>query len=141
MEFARKIGMYEYPSIFPDAYRRFAYSFAHLSGNLCQAFSPFLPLTDIFENLRDTILISHVIIAPLTFTTLVHHALHGSSLAILWNMHHITELQALRQALVLDQQDLERFNADPITNAESIATVKRIIAEKEARITILSRFE
>ena len=48
-----------------------------------------------------------------------------------------TELQTLRQALVLDEQDLQRFIADPITNAESIATVKRIIAQKEERIAFL----
>jgi hypothetical protein len=48
-----------------------------------------------------------------------------------------TEIQILRHALVLHKQDLQRFIADPLTNAESIATVERIIAQKEAQIAFL----
>jgi hypothetical protein len=48
-----------------------------------------------------------------------------------------TDLQTLRQNLELDRQDLRRFLADPIANAESITTARRIIAEKEARIVML----
>jgi hypothetical protein len=51
-------------------------------------------------------------------------------------MHKFTELQTLRQSLELDKQDLHRFLADPTTPAESIATVKRTIAAKEARIAL-----
>jgi len=45
-----------------------------------------------------------------------------------------TELQILRQTLELDKQDLRRFENDPQANAESIATVKRNIETKEAKI-------
>lgn len=48
-----------------------------------------------------------------------------------------TDLQMLRQTLILDKQDLERFLADPITNAQSVATVRRVIAEKEVKIAML----
>jgi hypothetical protein len=53
-------------------------------------------------------------------------------------MQQFTELQTLRQTIALDKQDLQRFLADRITNAESIATVNQIIAKKEARIAILA---
>jgi hypothetical protein len=47
-----------------------------------------------------------------------------------------TDLQMLRQTLKLDKQDLQRFLADPHTPPESIATVKKAIAEKEAKIAL-----
>jgi hypothetical protein len=52
-------------------------------------------------------------------------------------MNPITELQILRQALQLDNQELGRYSIDPQQNTESIATVKRTITEKEARIAFL----
>jgi hypothetical protein len=51
-------------------------------------------------------------------------------------MTTFTELQTLRQTLEMEKQDLRRFLNDPQTYAESIATTKRLIEQKEAKISL-----
>jgi hypothetical protein len=53
-------------------------------------------------------------------------------------MFNSTELNNIRRTLEYDKQDLRRFENDPHTPIESIATVKGIIKAKEAKLAFFS---